>query len=132
MGPWDCDLVLHEAGVPPIHTPISAFEKLPKESQKNIQLIHVGGKEAKLAQERGFKIAKPGVENTCVLIPGEEDVEDTLSFLQLIASVDMFKGFPISQALELLHMSEQRRYEKDEIIAEKGSPGDKFMIIMSG
>lgn len=129
--PWDCDLVLHEAGVPPIHTPLTAFENVPEEYRKNIQLIHIGKKDQIAAEEKGFKVAKVGIENTQVLSEGTT-VPDTIKFLQLIASVDIFRSFPITQALELLLMSNQVGYEPGQIIAEKGSPGDKFMVIMSG
>lgn len=129
--PWSCDLVFHEAGVPPIHTPLSAFESVPEKYRKNIQLIHIGTKDQLNAESLGFKVAKTGVENTTVLIEGTQ-LQDTLKFLQLVASVDIFKSFPITQALELLLMSSQVCYEPGQIIAEKGSPGDKFMVIMNG
>lgn len=130
--PWDCDLVLHEAGVPPIHTPIEAFELLPKEHQKNIQLIHIGGKEKKAAIEKGFTIVKTGVENTIVLIEAKPNEHDTLAFLQLIAAVDIFKSFPIPRTLDLLLMSERRYYPRKTEIAKEGTPGDRFLIIMEG
>ncbi len=130
--PWTCDVVLHEAGVPPIHTPLSAFEKLPPEHRKNIQLIHIGTKDQRDAEKRGFTVSKPGIAHTIVLSASSDTQQETLRFFQLIASVDIFKGFPITQALELLLMSSQVVYEPGQVIAEKGSPGDKFMVIMSG
>ncbi|GBG27624.1 cAMP-dependent protein kinase regulatory subunit [Hondaea fermentalgiana] len=129
--PWHSDLVLHEAGVPPIHTPISAFDSLPPEHRANIQLIHIGNKDQANAIAAGLKVSQPGLENTAVLIPNT-DTQDTLRFMQLIAGVDIFRGFPIPQALELLLMSTNVDYQPGQIIAEKGTPGDKFMVIMSG
>lgn len=35
------DLILHEAGVPPIHTPISVLSSLPEEIKRKIMLYHV-------------------------------------------------------------------------------------------
>jgi CRP-like cAMP-binding protein len=57
---------------------------------------------------------------------------DTLAYLQLIASVDLFKGFAINQALELLLMSHRTKYKAGDVIAQEGTPGDKFIIIMQG
>jgi len=129
--PWDADIVLHESGVPPIHTPLSAFDSVPEAFRKNIQLIHIGTGDQKAALEKGLRVAKPGVENTTVLSPST-DTQETLRFLQLVASVDIFRGFPISQALELLLMSKTLSFAPGEVIAKKGTPGDKFMIILSG
>lgn len=129
--PFHCNLVLHEAGVPPIHTPLTAFAKLPDDHRKNIQLIHIGNKDQPNALAAGLSVSQPGLENTAILIPNS-DAQDTLRFMQLIAGVDIFKGFPIPQALELLLMSANVDYEPGQIIAAKGTPGDKFMVIMSG
>jgi len=129
--PWDADIVLHEAGVPPIHTPISAFDTLPEEYQKNIRLIHIGTKEQADAVAKGYKMCLPGIKNTTVLLESVENHE-TFQFLQLISSVDIFKGFRTTQALELFFMSNQVSYAPGQVIAEKGTPGDKFMIILSG
>lgn len=53
--PWDCDVVLHEAGVPPIHTPIESFMQLTRKQKQNIRLIHVAGKEAEEARAKGLQ-----------------------------------------------------------------------------
>ena len=39
--PWDRDLVFHEAGVPPIHTPMSYLCSLPEDVRKRMYLVHV-------------------------------------------------------------------------------------------
>jgi hypothetical protein len=49
--PWHHDVVLHEAGVPPIHTPLSTFYKQPAEVRKNIYLVHISAENVKPALE---------------------------------------------------------------------------------
>lgn len=37
---WDADLIIHEAGVPPIHTPISILNDLPASLKKKLVIVH--------------------------------------------------------------------------------------------
>jgi CRP-like cAMP-binding protein/phosphoribosyl 1,2-cyclic phosphodiesterase len=131
--PWDSDVVLHEMGVPPIHTPLEALEKLPEKYRNHIYLIHIGGKTARDAKKRGFKIATPGVENTITLVrPPEQEDNTMLKFFQLISTMDIFRGFSLAQALELWFMAKQKTYPVGALIVEKGALGDDFMIILHG
>lgn len=59
------DLILHEAGVPPIHTPQHILAELPDEVKQNLYLIHIAQKD--LMPNSGLKIARVGVEDTIVL-----------------------------------------------------------------
>lgn len=36
----DCDLLLHESGVPPLHTPLDVLLKLPAEVKKRMYIVH--------------------------------------------------------------------------------------------
>jgi hypothetical protein len=36
----DCDLLLHEAGAPPIHTPLSVLENLPPHVKARLYVVH--------------------------------------------------------------------------------------------
>jgi hypothetical protein len=42
---WENTLILHEAGVPPIHTPAKVLAALPAEVKEKIKLIHVAAKD---------------------------------------------------------------------------------------
>jgi len=130
--PWDADVVLHEMGVPPIHTPLEALEKLPEKFRKHIYLIHIGAKTARDAKKRGFKIATPGVEHTITLVRSADEENTMLKFFQLISTMDIFRGFSLAQALELWFMAKTNTYEAGTNIVEQGTPGDKFMIILKG
>ena len=56
--PWHCDIVLHECGVPPIHTPPSTIKNLPPEIQKNVYAVHIAENKAKA---EGLRRALPGL-----------------------------------------------------------------------
>ena len=41
---WHHNVVLHEAGVPPIHTPLSVLKELVKELKDRLYLVHIRNK----------------------------------------------------------------------------------------
>ena len=59
---WEHDLVLHEAGVPPLHTPVSTFVDLPARVLDNLYLVHVADKD--VPTDQGLRAAKEGVDHT--------------------------------------------------------------------
>ena len=63
---WKSDLILHEAGVPPIHTPAKVLAQLPAEVKAKIRLIHVASKD--VPADCGLQVPETGFENTFVLI----------------------------------------------------------------
>jgi CRP-like cAMP-binding protein len=129
--PWHCDVVLHEAGVPPIHTPVEALAQLPEECKRNIHLIHIDGKAARMASDLGFRVASPGVENTLTLLEQKPE-HGMLKFLQLVGSMEIFKHFHVGKALELMLMCTEVRYAAGSLIARKDDPGNKFIILLEG
>jgi hypothetical protein len=46
---WNHTVVLHEAGVPPIHTPMKALASLSEEVKSRLLLVHVAEKDGILA-----------------------------------------------------------------------------------
>ena len=63
------DLILHEAGVPPIHTPIATLAALPDEVKDRLLVVHSSKKDVKAGL--GLRRAEAGVEHTIVrALPG--------------------------------------------------------------
>lgn len=129
--PWHCDVVLHEAGVPPIHTPLEALATVPDHLKKNVRLIHIDGNAAARAAKLGFRIAEAGVDNTIVLIPRGED-QEMLKFLQLIGSIEIFRHFEVAQAIDLMLMAREVFFPNGGLMLEKGTVDERFMIILEG
>lgn len=56
----DCDLLLHEAGAPPIHTPLSVLMKLPQRIKDRLYVVHTSA----LPADCGLRVAPTGTAGT--------------------------------------------------------------------
>lgn len=73
------NIILHEAGVPPIHTSQKVLAALSDKIKSRMYLVHTAEKD--LLKDSGLKLAKAGVENTMVLIPWTDNqVESSSSY----------------------------------------------------
>jgi hypothetical protein len=75
----DCDILLHEAGAPPIHTPLSVLQKLPKRVRDRLYIVHT----AAIPADCGLRVAPTGTAGTLRLDTSRLDgahnkVEDSL------------------------------------------------------
>jgi hypothetical protein len=53
--PWDSDLILHEAGVPPIHTEAGTLAAMPEDVKERMYCVHVARQNFPF--DRGLRIA---------------------------------------------------------------------------
>ena len=126
----DADLILHEAGLPPIHTPLSALNALPEETRSKIFLTHIT--EAELT-DSDLRLAPTGVENTL----GFEDLPEfevglAQRMLEVLVHVDPFEDLKLKRGAEFLRIAELREYGTGEVVIRTGDPGDAFYIVLSG
>ena len=128
--PWHHDLILHEAGVPPIHTPMDTLAALPEEVKRKLKVVHVALD--KIPQGSGLSAAIPGVENTIVLEAQEPPFARALETLDLISSIPMFASLTVKHASELLSCSKVETFAAGEAICRRGEVGHSFYAIMSG
>ena len=56
----DCDLLLHEAGAPPIHTPLSVLMKLPQKIKDRLYIVHTSA----LPADCDLRVAPTGTAGT--------------------------------------------------------------------
>lgn len=56
----ECDVLLHEAGTPPIHTPLSVLQALPEEVRNRLYVVHTSD----LPPDCGLQIAPTGTAGT--------------------------------------------------------------------
>jgi hypothetical protein len=63
--PWHHDIILHESGVPPIHTPMSTLVDLPEDVKKRLYIVHTTM--SQVPKDKGLKAAPVGVENSLIL-----------------------------------------------------------------
>jgi CRP-like cAMP-binding protein len=128
--PWHHTVVLHEAGIPPLHTPIDALAALPTESKRRLYLVHVAEKD--VPDGLDLRRAAVGLESTIRIDAEPPAHADAIEILSVFCDVDLFSDFPISRAGEILQVSRRTAYDSGTRIVEEGSPGDTFYIILKG
>lgn len=79
---WNNSLILHESGVPPIHTPSKVLAQLPEDVKSRIRLCHVAAKD--VVPDSGLQISSTGLENTVVLIKDTDNEK-----LRIIRSLNL-------------------------------------------
>lgn len=83
----DTDLLLHEAGAPPIHTPLAELQKLPDHIKKRMYIVHTSA----LPEDCGLKIAPTGTRGTIRLDhmgAGDGGYIDDITMANMISSGD--------------------------------------------
>lgn len=147
------DLILHEAGIAPIHTPYKNFLKLPAEARENLYLFHCT---CDSIHDKSLKLVSPGLENTLVIIGEDEhqsnyaltrtpslhrgtskgqienSVDPFRTNLELLASVDLVSWIPVKRMLDLLEVIDTVHYKKGQLIIEAGSVGTRFYFVKKG
>lgn len=56
----ECDVLLHEAGAPPIHTPISVLQNLPETIKERLYVVHTSA----LPPDSSLRVAPTGTSGT--------------------------------------------------------------------
>lgn len=128
--PWHHTIVLHEAGVPPIHTPTSSLAALPDEVKARLRLLHIAEKD--LPAGKGLRLAPAGVEHTIRIPVDPPRHADAIALLDVFVGIDLFRGFSLARAREVLQAARRVDVEAGARIIAQGSPGDAFYIIVSG
>lgn len=129
--PWSRDLILHEAGVPPIHTPMETLSALPDDVKKRLYVVHVSLD--KIPEGSGLQAAIPGVEHT-IIVDGVEKPHHSraLEILDLVSSIPLFSHLTVKHASDILSFCRIEDIKAGECIVRKGDVGTCFYAVMSG
>lgn len=128
--PWHMDVLFHEAGVPPIHTPIEVLAALPEEVKNRLFLMHVS--ESAIPPDKGLRLAPPGPENTIVIEVEPPKTSMAQKMLDVLAHIDMFRTMPLERAHEFLQVTHYQTLPAGTLLFRKGEVGDRFYMVMSG
>lgn len=128
--PWDRDVIFHEAGIPPIHTPLSYLCNLPEQIRKRMYLVHVSPET--IPEDCGLRIAPTGLANTIELQISPLPHDEAIEMLDAFSRLELFEDLPFEKARELLLVAEFERYSASDVIFSKGDPGDKFYVVING
>lgn len=127
---WDADLVLHEAGVPPIHTPVEMLAGLDDEIKSRLYLNHISLEQIPAAA--GLKLAPPGVENTLALEVEQPELWLAQRMMDLFAGVDLFNNLDVDHVAAFLRIADYHRFSAGHVLVRTGDPAEAFYLIISG
>jgi len=128
--PWDHDVILHECGVPPIHTPAETLKNLDAKIKKNLYVVHVA--EKSLKPEWGLKVANVGPTNTIIMTSKVDASLKTIELLELIQGVEIFSSLGLQKSSELLQSAKRRTVSKDQCIVTEGDTSNSCFLIAMG
>ncbi|MBU1077912.1 MAG: cAMP/cGMP-dependent 3',5'-cyclic-AMP/GMP phosphodiesterase [Spirochaetes bacterium] len=128
--PWDFDIIYHEAGIPPLHTPVSFLNSLPKDIQKKVTVYHIAEKD--FPEKTSLKLAKFGIGETLYPDIKKHKNEEAFRILDVFSRIDIFKDLPFERIKDLLLVIEEVEFKKGEYIIKKNTKGDNFYVIVSG
>ncbi|BBM88963.1 hypothetical protein COTS27_00650 [Spirochaetota bacterium] len=128
--PWHSDIIYHESGMPPLHTPVSYLNSLPVETQKKMTIYHIAAKD--FPSETTLTLAKFGIANTRITNMARGPFQEAYSILDTISKIDLFKDFDFVKIKDTLSVIERKTFKAGAIVIKKGTPGDYFYIVESG
>lgn len=132
--PWHHTVVLHEAGIPPIHTPLSTFRGLDARAKARLYLVHCAEdiilKDPSNA--KGLKRAKEGVEHTIRIPVHNVPHADAMMFLDLVGRTNLFRNISPIMSSELLQIFSIKSFQPEEVIVPMGDNNGSLYIIVSG
>jgi CRP-like cAMP-binding protein len=128
--PWHHTLILHEAGVPPLHTPAAVLARLPEDVKERLLVVHIAEKD--LPKESGLRVGRVGLENSIRIEVVPSAHAGAISILDAFLSVDLFRDFPLARASEILQVARRVSFPAEHTIIAQGSVGDAFYIILNG
>ena len=128
--PWDRDLIFHEAGIPPLHTPMSTLAGLPKSVRNRLYLVHVT--QDLIPKGSDLKIAPTGLCATVELQVAPSDYCRSIEILGTYLDQPLFRDLPPEKAMEFLCMAQTKHFKPKEPILRQGEPGEHMFFIMTG
>ncbi len=128
--PWEADIIYHEAGIPPLHTPVSYLNTLPEEIQKRTIVYHIAEKD--FPEDTQLTLAQFGIEHTNIIEVPSQTYDSACDLLNFLEKVEYFNSFTLTRIRGLLSELKYETFSKGEVIIQKGTQGEKFYIMISG
>ena len=97
---FDHDIIIHEAGIPPIHTPLKILDELDPKIKEKLYLVHIGDKDVQPYPT--LKKNPIGIEHSIVVL--EAEPHDNMFYLELIYSISAFDGCYFDQIKSFLSL----------------------------
>ena len=128
--PWDNDVIYHESGFPPLHTPIGILDNLDKKIKEKTSVYHIAAVD--FPKKTDLTLCKFGISDTNV-IPVEESVfYQAYTIVENISRVDIFKELSVLKVRDLLSICETVNFKAGDHVIEKGKKDNNFYVILAG
>ena len=111
---WTHDLIFHEAGVPPIHTPMKVLAGLPDSIKKKLLLVHVAEKD--IPPDSGLRMAKTGLQNTVALDVQQTKPINILNTLDVLCSIELFEKTNLRNVRDLLESAQEQTFSAGDMV----------------
>ncbi len=128
--PFHDSLVLHEAGVPPIHTPAAVLAELPDDVKSRMYLVHIA--ERDVPKESGLRAAPVGLAHTLRIDVDRPHFAPAIEVLEAFASCELFAELPIGRAKEVLALARPVSLPAGSTILRAGERGRELYVVQSG
>lgn len=130
---WSHDLVFHEAGVPPLHTPLDVLSRLPADVRGRTRILHTTP--SRLPPSTGLQIASPGPQGTIDLKVEAPPAARVIRNLGLIGRARLFSSLPLERAAELLAAAREVKVPAGERFIAAGDDlgeGGGLLYVVTG
>ena len=127
---WSHDLLFHESGIPPLHTPLERLAALDDDVKRRLRVLHVTP--ARLQGHAGLIVAEPGraaTINLPVEVPPEQRL---LRNLSLLGHTRLFAELPLARAAELLASASEVKVAAGHHAIHEGDVGDALYLVTGG
>jgi CRP-like cAMP-binding protein len=121
----EADFIMHEAGMPPIHTPPASLKAL----DRNILAVHLSDRRAR---EVGLRKIGCGVENTIVFPVVPSEFQTVSDVLKILLESPLFKGLPADKIPALLDILLIKKYGFGDKVMKRGDSPDRFYMVLEG
>lgn len=128
--PWHHTVILHEAGVPPLHTSTAVLAQLPADVKERLFLVHIASKD--VPRGKGLRAAEVGLSNTIRIPVHVPEHAAAAELFDAFCAIDLFRDLPIARARELLQLARRIRFAQGERIIAQDTAGDCFYVIATG
>lgn len=130
--PWDSDVIYHESGIAPLHTPLTYLNSLPKKVQKKIVVYHISHNDFLKVGETKLRHAEFGIDKTLYFDAEPLEHEKVQRILDVLKRIPFLRNLPVGKVQEFLNIAEWHSFKSGEYIIQEGTRGDTFFIIVSG
>ena len=130
--PWDSDVIYHESGIAPLHTPLTYLNSLPKKIQKKTVVYHISHKDFLKVGETKLRHAEFGIDKTLYFEAEPLEHEKVQRILDVLKRIPFLRNLPVGKVQEFLNIAEWHSFKAGDYIIREGTRGDTFFIIVSG